>query len=112
MNDFFSSFSRFVVRLLLVLAGVVFFCSLLVVASVLALVWALRALWARVTGRPVAPWVMPMSQRTAATWASMRQRAGGFASTQPTQPSSPSKRSGVLPQVAAEVTDVQAREVR
>jgi hypothetical protein len=110
VNDFFSSLTRFVLRLLLVVAGLVFLCSVLVVASALALVWALRAAWARITGRPVSPWVMPMSQRTAATWASMRQRAGGFADT-PASDAPPSKRSGVLPQVAADVTDVQAREV-
>ena len=40
----------------------------------------------------------------------MRQRAGGFADT-PASDAPPSKRSGVLPQVAADVTDVQAREV-
>ncbi len=39
----------------------------------------------------------------------MRKKAGGFAAQ--TRQAAPSKRSGVLPQVATEVTDVQAREV-
>ena len=44
--------------------GVLFFLSLLAAAAVLALVWGLRALWARLTGRPVTPWVMRMDPRT------------------------------------------------
>ena len=44
--------------------GVLFFLSLLGAAAVLALVWGLRALWARLTGRPVTPWVMRMDPRT------------------------------------------------
>ncbi|MBV2162881.1 MAG: hypothetical protein KUL80_01255 [Comamonas sp.] len=107
MNAFLSDLSRFIVRVLLLLAGVVFFMSVLVAGVILAAVWGVRALWARLTGRPVMPWVMPT--RAAATWSSMRQKAGGFAAQ--TRQAPPSKRSGVLPQVAVDVTDVQAREV-
>ena len=59
------------------------------------------------TGRPVMAWGLPT--QAAATWSSMRKKAGGFAAQ--TRQAAPSKRSGVLPQVATEVTDVQAREV-
>ena len=101
--------------------GVVFFLSLLAVAAVFASVWALRMLWAKLTGQPVTPWVMPM--RAASSWASMAQRAGGFggmaaASTAPAKeeatpftPAAGSKRGGILADVAGDVSDVQAREV-
>ncbi len=108
LNAFFADFSRFLVRVVLLLAGVVFFLSLVAAAAVLLVLWAGRALWAKLTGRPVMPWVMPT--QAAATWSSMRQKAGGFAAR--TREAPPSKRGGVLPQVAADVTDVQAREVR
>ena len=44
--------------------GVVLFLSLVAAVMVLALVWALRAGWARLTGKPVTPWVMRMDPRT------------------------------------------------
>ena len=100
--------------------GVVFFLSLLAVAAVLASVWALRMLWAKLTGQPVTPWVMPM--RAASSWASMAQRAGGFGGmagqsaaakeeATPFTPSAGSKRGGILADGASDVSDVQAREV-
>ncbi len=93
MNAFVSDLSRFLVRVVLLLAGVVFFMSVLAAGMVLALVWGLRALWAKLTGRPVMAWVLPT--QAAATWSSMRKKAGGFAAQ--TRQAAPSKRSGVLP---------------
>lgn len=125
LNDFLNVVSRWTVRLVLLMVGVVFFLSLLSLACVLAAVWGLRALWAKITGQPIAPWVMPL--RTASSWASKYQRAGQFggmgsaatattASAQeditPFAPSAGSKRGGILAHAAAEVSDVQAREVR
>ncbi len=101
--------------------GVVFFLSLFAVACLLAAVWGVRALWAKLTGLPVSPWVMPM--RAATNWASMAQRAGNFGDmaghsqaaskeeSAPFTPSAGTKRGGILAQVAGEVSDVQAREV-
>lgn len=109
------------VRIVMLAIGAVFFLSLLAVACVLAAVWAVRMLWAKITGQPVIPWVMPM--RAASSWASMYQRSGGFgggmASTAtaaqdnaaPFTPAAGSKRGGILSTVAAEVSDVQPREV-
>ena len=103
--------------------GVVFFLSLLAVACILLAVWGVRALWAKFTGQQVTPWVMPM--RAAGSWASMAQRAGGFAGMRtaastpeagkeestPFAPPAGAKRGGILAKVAGEVSDVQAREV-
>ena len=62
MNAFVSDLSRFLVRVVLLLAGVVFFMSVLAAGMVLALVWGLRALWAKLTGRPVMAWVLPYQE--------------------------------------------------
>lgn len=125
LNDLLNWAIRWTVRIVMLAVGVVFFLSLLAVAAVLASVWALRMLWARLTGQPVTPWVMPM--RAASSWASMAQRAGGFGGmagagagaqaaaakegAAPFTPSAGSKRGGILADVAADVSDVQAREV-
>lgn len=121
LNDFLNSLTRWIVRIVLLMVGMVFFLSLLTVACVLAAVWGLRALWAKLTGQPVTPWVMPM--RAASSWTSMYQRAGNFGgmagaaaadkeeSNAPFTPAAGSKRGGILSKVAGEVSDVQAREV-
>ncbi|WP_455554993.1 hypothetical protein [Comamonas sp.] len=125
LNEFLTLLTRWTVRIIMLMVGVVFFLSLLTVACVLAAVWGARALWAKLTGQPVTPWVMPM--HAASSWASMAQRAGGFggmagaaqtsAQTQtkeepaPFTPTAGSKRGGILAKVAGEVSDVQAREV-
>ena len=59
----FSEYFSFVTQLVLAM-GLVLFVSLLAAAMVLALVWTLRAGWARLTGKPVTPWVMRMDPRT------------------------------------------------
>ncbi len=58
MTDFFAGIARFFLRVLLLLMGLVFAASLIVAVLVLACIWALRAGWASLTGRPVTPWVM------------------------------------------------------
>ena len=58
MNNLLAGLARFGVRALLVAVGLVFFLSLLAAALVLALVWGLRAVWARLTGRPITPWTV------------------------------------------------------
>ena len=97
--DFFTSLLasvlRFSFRLLLVAMGLVFAASLLFVLLVFAIAWSLRALWARLTGQPVAPWVMRVDPR--AGWSRFV------------------KRPGQAPQgevVDVDVVDVEARRLR
>ena len=118
MNDVVGGLIRFLVRLALVVAGLVVFLSLLLAALVLALSWGLRAVWARVTGRPVTPWVMRMDPRTGFStvfrsterWSAGR-RGAAPAAPDASEETAASRRGGILPG-AAEVTDVEAREVR
>ena len=63
MNEVVTTVVRWSLRLLVIAMGAVLFLSLLVAASVLALAWGLRLLWARLTGRPATPWVMRIDPR-------------------------------------------------
>jgi hypothetical protein len=63
MAEFVRSILGFVLRLGLLLAGLVFFASLLAAGLLLLALWLVRALWAKVTGQPVRPWVFQMNRR-------------------------------------------------
>lgn len=81
-----------VLRTVLVLMGLVFLLSLLAVALVLLAVWALRALWARLSGRPVQPLAITILRR--AQWQRFYRPGGGQGGHD------------------ADVIDVEARPVR
>lgn len=105
---------RWTVRLVLLAAGLVFFLCLLSVACLLAAVWGARALWAKLTGQPITPWVMPM--RASTGWSAMhRARTWGTtaseAEVQQERQRAEDRRNGILPGVSQDVTDVQPREV-
>ncbi|MCI5070354.1 hypothetical protein [Acidovorax sp.] len=122
MNDFIAAVLRLALRVLVVAMGLVVFLSLLVAVLVLGAVWALRAAWARLTGRPATPWVMRVDPRTgfrtvfssSQRWSQAAHRSGGAGAAgdgaEAGEPAA-SRRGGVLPG-AADVTDVEAREVR
>lgn len=63
MADIVKSLLGLVLRLGLLLAGLVFFASVLAAGMLLLSVWLLRALWAKLTGQPVRPWVFQMNRR-------------------------------------------------
>jgi hypothetical protein len=72
MSDVIHLLVRTLLRVLLLLAGFVFFASVVLVAGLLLTLWLLRALWARLTGRAVTPWVFQMNRQP--PW-----QRGGFA---------------------------------
>ena len=116
LNDFAAGLTRFVVRAILLAAGLVLFLSLLAAALVLALTWGLRALWARLTGRPIVPWTMRVDPRSgwntvyrsSARWRNAAPDAVPEADT--AEPRAAVRRGSVLPGTS-DVTDVQAREL-
>ena len=87
-------------RLFLVLAGLVVGASALVVFVLLMAVWGARAGWARLTGRPVTPFVARM--RPFGGLDQMMRRSQ--ASRTPRADSVAQRRTG-----RADVTDVEAR---
>lgn len=64
-----------VLRVVLLLAGLVFLVSLLAAALLVLVVWLLRALWARLTGKPVQPWTFQINRQ--AMWNRFHQAQGG-----------------------------------
>lgn len=87
----------FVVRLILLLAGLVFFASLMLAGLVVLMLWLLRALWARLTGQPVRPWTFQMNRQ--AVWQRFNQRGSG-------QPGASQSPGNVVDVPAQDVTDV------
>lgn len=57
------SLFSFVLRLLLLAAALVFALSLAVAAVLVLLMWGLRAVWAKLTGQRVSPFVMRIDPR-------------------------------------------------
>jgi len=82
-------------------AGVLLFVGLLATAALLAMVWLARALWARLTGRPLAPWSLRMMNPRNGWSTVYRSTTARW-----TAPKTAHSRA------AADVTDVIAREVR
>ena len=94
MNDFLRQLMRWVLRLGLLAAALIFLASLLFAASLVLMLWLVRALWAKLTGRPVQPWVFKMNR------ADLWQRA--YRATTP----GASRGNPPMDVIDAEVTDV------
>lgn len=75
MTDVLLKLVGFVVRVGLLLAGLVFFASLLAAGFVVLILWLLRALWAKLTGQPVSPWTFQVNRQ--AVWQRFYQQAQG-----------------------------------
>ncbi len=73
----------FLLRTLLVIAGLIFAASLLVVMLVLLLVWSLRALWFKLTGRSITPFAMRINPRAGFEQVFRRAERGSVASRAP-----------------------------
>jgi hypothetical protein len=97
------TFLSFVLRIFLVAAGLLFAASLGLAFALMALVWSVRSAWAKLTGRPVMPFMMRIDPR--AGFDRMYRR--------PQQPSRTPRADAV--QAAAklgDVSDVEARSPR
>lgn len=91
MTSIFKTIFGLLLRIVLALMGLVFLLSLLAAGLLLLTFWGLRALWARLTGRPVQPLVFTLLRR--AQWQRF-YRPG----------------TGPAPQ-GADVIDVESRQV-
>ena len=88
-----KKFSRVLLRVALLLAGVVFAASLLVAALLMLSLWLLRSAWARLNGRPVGRWTFKVDRQ--AVWDRFHRSPGPHPTGQRND---------------ADVIDVQARE--
>jgi hypothetical protein len=75
VETFIKTVFGLLLRLVLALLGLVFLLSLLTVALALLALWGLRALWARLTGRPVQPLAFTILRR--AQWQRFYRPGGG-----------------------------------
>lgn len=91
MTSIFKMIFGLLLRIVLALMGLVFLLSLLAAGLLLLAFWGLRALWARLTGRPVQPLAFTILRR--AQW--QRFYRPGTAQTQQ----------------GADVIDVESRRV-
>ena len=92
------------VRLILLAAGLVAAAAIALMLTALLTVWFLRAAWGRLTGRPVAPFVMRMGPREA--FGEMMRRAPGRQDSRtPRADAAAAGRRGRL----ADVTDVDPK---
>ena len=66
MEHFIRKIITVVFRLVLMVAGLVFLASLMAAGFLLLLIWLLRALVARLMGRPVSPWTFKVNRQ--AVW--------------------------------------------
>jgi hypothetical protein len=96
------SLSRFVLRLVLLSAGLVFAASLVVVATALLALWGVRYLWARLTGKPVAPMVFRVDPRAGFGRVYRGEARSPFGAPRP--------RGGSNAEAAADVTDVVVKD--
>ena len=92
---------NFLLRLVLLVVGLVFAASLMLAAACLLAFWGLRAGWAKLTGRPVTPFVVRIHPRGGFA----RVYRGGQAASSPQPGHAPSRREEI-----ADVTDVVPKE--
>jgi hypothetical protein len=95
------TFISFLLRLLLLLAGLVFAASLAVAAVLGLALWGARAAWARLTGKPVSPFIIRVDPRGAFRKASQR--------AQPKRSRTPRADAVPSPLRTDSVTDVEAK---
>lgn len=104
---------NFILRVVLLFLGLVVAASLLCAVFLLAAVWFLRAGWARITGKPVTPWVMRFNPRSGFDRFTAAGRAPEPTAADVTNARArgESVRSPIALGDADDVTDVRARPV-
>ncbi len=95
LNQVIGTILGVMVRVVLLLAGLVFLASVLTAAALLLAVWLVRAFWAKLTGQAVSPWTFQVSRQ--AMWNRFYRRPGP---------------GGAARRDASDVIDVEIREIR
>ncbi|MDO8457015.1 MAG: hypothetical protein Q7T07_08900 [Burkholderiaceae bacterium] len=109
MNDVIAAVLRLLLRLVWVMFGLVLLASFLFAALVAASVFGVRYLWARLTGKPVTPFIFSsFSQSSRAQWGQFKSTTDSWTS-QVTGQVSPKLKTHA---VAEDVTDVESRPAR
>ena len=93
LNNILFRFFGLMFRAVLLVMGLVFFASLMVATLVLLALWAVRAVWARLMGRPVQPWVFQFKPK--AHWSHFNRTPGWGRTSE-----------------SGEVIDIESREIK
>ncbi|KQP21965.1 hypothetical protein ASF43_24235 [Pseudorhodoferax sp. Leaf267] len=108
MGDVIGGLVRLVLQVVLLLAGLVVAAGIFVAVAVLAVVFGLRVLWARITGKPVIAFGMGIdpsqSWRRYRDWQQQATRRGPRGA--------PGADTGARAEPSQDVEDVQIKEVR
>lgn len=67
LNDFIAALIRFVALSVALVVGAVFFVVFFFFALIFGLYWAVSRIWARLTGKPVKPWVFQFNPKAGFT---------------------------------------------
>ena len=94
----------FILRLILLAAGLAFAASLVVVLALVAALWGARYAWARLTGRPLQPFLVRIDPR-----AGFRRMYPGAAPGAPSRQGEPAANAT---RAIGDVTDVEAKPPR
>ena len=94
------TFLSFLLRLFLIAAGLLFAASLAAAAVLMLGVWGVRAAWAKLTGRPVVPFIIRINPRGG--FERMYRRAGEGSRTPRADSIHPGRKIG-------DVTDVEPK---
>lgn len=110
MNDVISAVMGLLLRVVWVILGLIVLCSFILAAILAALALGLRYVWARLTGKPVQPFIFTsFTQGQGMPWGQFKSRtdewtakaAGQFGAKKQANP------KDTLP--VADVTDVESR---
>lgn len=101
------TFLSFLLRVFLLAGGLLFAASLAVAFVLMAALWGARAVWAKLTGRPMMPFMMRMDPR--AGFDRMYRRAAPAQSRASRTPRADAVQRGARP---GDITDVEARSPR
>jgi hypothetical protein len=105
MSGLIAGLARLIVRLALVVAALVFAAAVVAALFFLLALWLLRSSWARLTGRPVTPFVMRMNARSGFEQV-FRGRHAAQAEGSALRP------ERTEPREIADITDVEPKEPR
>lgn len=108
LEQFLKTVLGVILRVGLLLAGLVVLASLLVAVSLLLALWLLRAAWAKLTGRPVQPWVFKVNRQ--AMWDRFYRGTRQSATGQPPGTGWPARGNNSV--VDADVTDVEVKAIK
>jgi len=110
LNELLATVVSWTLRIAMVLAGLVFFASLMVVAAIAAMLWAVRLLWAKVTGKPVVPFAFKMNP--ASGWTTVYRSTARWSANKGARAAEPAASPAGMRASVMDVTDVEPREIR